>query len=99
MVGADAGVVPRADVPSARLPATKADLETHALGAVRIRADYHARGMVKGVIYIQLWAAAHGAAVVVYGGVVGGLEIPGQAGNDGLVEGWFRWLEISSKFL
>ena len=38
-----------------RLPATKAYLITHARRVVRMRAEYHARGAVKGVLYIQLW--------------------------------------------
>ena len=77
-----------------RLPATKAFLGAHAPAAVRMRAEYHAREAVKGVIYIQLGAAAHGAAVVVYGGMdlgeLVGVEIPGRAGDDGLVLVGFR---------
>ena len=70
-----------------RLPATKAYFDTYALAAVLMRAEYHARRPVPGVNIYTLLAAAHGAAVVVYGGVdlggLGGLEIPDQVGHDG----------------
>ena len=46
----------------ARLPTTKADRGTYAPWAVRIRAPYHARRTVQGVIYTQQGAAAEAAA-------------------------------------
>ena len=55
-------IPPHRILPATRLPATKANLETHALAAVRMGTEYPARGTVKGDKYIQQGGSGEAAA-------------------------------------